>query len=616
MAEKLQIVIDVDGRKATTTLKNVDDGVVKIGKSSKKTSKSVSGLRNAIGGIALGASAKAAFDSIVSAGLATQRMMNTLEVATGDAGNSMQFLRDESNRLGLDLEKSAIAFSKFAAAAKGTALEGQGARDVFSSVATASVAMGLTAEQTEGAMRALEQMMSKGNVQAEELRGQLGERLPGAFSLAAKSMGVTTQELNKMLERGEVLAVDLLPKLAKTLNEEFGEGAQTASGNAQAQFNRLSTAIFTLSNAVAESGVLQALADMAGVVADSANAWATWINVWNESETDATALAFRINDLGEEIAEMAASGEDVAELNAELARLMGLRSALIAAAPSGDKGAGAGDGEADREQIKLDKLLLARNAYFANLQILTDAAEGSAEEIAIASEEVRHNKELAAQSLLHQQLWANDKLSAEQRAQLKKDSIKAAENLEAKHQGNLKKIDDVSTKGKLNAAKTGLGQLSALMNTENRKAFEIGKAAATANAVIKTYEAATGAYAALAGIPIVGPALGAVAAAAAIAAGMANIQAIQSTSFGSQGAGVASGGGIPNVGGGSVPTPQPAPEAPAQQQAGGFEVTLILQALDPNSITDETMQRMADSLAAPLEESFGRGVGTNRAVMV
>ena len=67
--------------------------------------------------------------------------------------------------------------------------------------------------------------MSKGTVQAEELRGQLGERLPGAFNLAAQAMGVTTQELNKMLDNGEVLAIDLLPKLAEVLDERFADAA-------------------------------------------------------------------------------------------------------------------------------------------------------------------------------------------------------------------------------------------------------------------------------------------------------------------------------------------------------------------------------------------------------
>ena len=72
---------------------------------------------------------------------------------------------------------------------------------------------------------------------------------------------------------------------------------------------------------------------------------------------------------------------------------------------------------------------------------------------------------------------------------------------------------------------TGLSQLS---KSENTKIAAIGKAAAITQATIDTYKAATGAYSALAGIPYVGPYLGAAAAAAAIVAGMANVNAIRS----------------------------------------------------------------------------------------
>jgi len=64
-------------------------------------------------------------------------------------------------------------------------------------------------------------MMGKGKVQAEELRGQLGEALPGAFNLAAKAMGVTTSKLNEMLDKGQVLPEELLPKLASELLKTF-----------------------------------------------------------------------------------------------------------------------------------------------------------------------------------------------------------------------------------------------------------------------------------------------------------------------------------------------------------------------------------------------------------
>lgn len=56
------------------------------------------------------------------------------------------------------------------------------------------------------------------------------------------------------------------------------------------------------------------------------------------------------------------------------------------------------------------------------------------------------------------------------------------------------------------------------------KESALGKVAATAQATIDTYQSAVSAYKAMSGIPIVGPALGAVAAAAAVAAGLANIK--------------------------------------------------------------------------------------------
>ena len=84
----------------------------------------------------------------------------------------------------------------------------------------------------------------------------------------------------------------------------------------------------------------------------------------------------------------------------------------------------------------------------------------------------------------------------------------------------------------LGSAKTFFGALEGLQNSSNSKMARIGKAAAIANAIINTYQSATGAYASLASIPYVGPALGAAAAAAAIAAGMANVAAIRSQNTG------------------------------------------------------------------------------------
>ena len=105
---------------------------------------------------------------------------------------------------------------------------------------------------------------------------------------------------------------------------------------------------------------------------------------------------------------------------------------------------------------------------------------------------------------------------------------------------------------------------------QQKKAFEIQKAVNIANATIDTYKAATGAYASLSGIPVVGPVLGAAAAAAAIAAGLVNVKNIASQKF---------------EGGGSTPSPTPAPSGGGGGGGGvitpNFNVVGNAQATNP-----------------------------------
>lgn len=168
--------------------------------------------------------------------------LKTVFGSTEAAASELTFLTDISDDLGLSLRDSADGFIKVAAAAKGTSLEGKGVKEVFRGVAEASTALGLSADQSKGALTAISQIMSKGKVQAEELRGQLGERIPGAFQIAARAMKMTTAELDKMLERGELLAEDFLPKFAQQLRTEFSGAATEAANSIAANTNRMKNA--------------------------------------------------------------------------------------------------------------------------------------------------------------------------------------------------------------------------------------------------------------------------------------------------------------------------------------------------------------------------------------
>ena len=144
----------------------------------------------------------------------------------------------------------------------------------------------------------------------------------------------------------------------------------------------------------------------------------------------------------------------------------------------------------------------------------------------------------------------NDKIAAERKAELEgfkkqqddisailKDSITtnatavitSEENVNSKLKGLLKdksedeiKIEKLTTEQKLSLASDAFGNLATIFGEESKA----GKAAAIAQTTIDTFVSAQAAFKSLAGIPVVGPALGAIAAAAAVATGVQNVKAI------------------------------------------------------------------------------------------
>jgi len=203
--------------------------------------------------------------------LALERSARTLEMATGNGAAGMAFARKTAHELGLDLVTTAEGYAKMAASAKGTALEGRQTELVFTAVSRAAAAMGLNAEKTDGVLLALSQMISKGKVSAEEMRRQLGEHLPGAFSIAARAMGVTTGELDKMMSTGKLATVDFLPKFAVELNKTLGDAPEKAADSLQANINRIKTALQTLSFEAGQGGASSALSASLKELGDTLN---------------------------------------------------------------------------------------------------------------------------------------------------------------------------------------------------------------------------------------------------------------------------------------------------------------------------------------------------------
>lgn len=192
----------------------------------------------------------------VKASMEIDRINAAFVAATGDqvaANAEFNYTVGVARKLGLELQGTAKSYSLLAASTRGTKLEGQATRDIFEATAMASTALKLSVDDTSGILKAFTQMASKGTIQAEELRGQLGDRMPGAFNLMANALDVSTKKLGEMMKKGEVLSDDALPKLAKQMALVYGGPAAAAAENLQAKINDLGTAQLLFNNAFDEA---------------------------------------------------------------------------------------------------------------------------------------------------------------------------------------------------------------------------------------------------------------------------------------------------------------------------------------------------------------------------
>ncbi|GGF22232.1 tape measure protein [Hymenobacter cavernae] len=193
-----------------------------------------------LGGLALGAGAMS-ITSALQETAQVEGMRRSIEFASGGGAKGAQantFVQQTTDRLGLDAMGAQEGYKTLAGAMMGTKLEGEATQRIFRQLATATTVMGVDAENQKGAFLALGQMMSKGKVSAEELNGQLGERIPGAMGIAAKAMNMPAAALMDLMKDGKVLSEDFLPKFAAELEKRFGPGLSAALNGIQPKINR------------------------------------------------------------------------------------------------------------------------------------------------------------------------------------------------------------------------------------------------------------------------------------------------------------------------------------------------------------------------------------------
>lgn len=242
--------------------KTASSGIASVGDAASKAQGQSNLMTDTLGGMAF------AFNNIVSAAqtawaalnraiepaLTMERLNTVLKSATGstqEAGAAFEFVKSESARLGLDLQSTAAAFSKVAIAAKGTSLEGEASKKMFTGFAEAFAALRLTTDQTNSVFAQLTQGMNKGKLELEDLKIMAEAGIP-IFKMLAEAMGKTQPEIMAMISNGQLLANEVYPKLADSMHKTFGADAAAAAQGTQAELARVKNEAFLASAAFAQ----------------------------------------------------------------------------------------------------------------------------------------------------------------------------------------------------------------------------------------------------------------------------------------------------------------------------------------------------------------------------
>lgn len=227
-----------------------------------------SSLRQLVGGFVSAYALLELSQKTIEAGVKRQSaQLASTAIFGADTQQARMFAASFAHQIGQNYTDTMKQYSNFAAGAQPT-LGFQGTQEFYKNAAMFARIRGATDEDLKGIMVAFQQMASKGKVQAEELRGQLGDRLAGAVQLFADAIGKTPQELDKMMQDGKLLAQDVLPKVSEKMAELVKQAGgmnavskQTATSMGQAKamwdntlvalFNGSSEGISQLSNSVA-----------------------------------------------------------------------------------------------------------------------------------------------------------------------------------------------------------------------------------------------------------------------------------------------------------------------------------------------------------------------------
>ncbi|EMY4115389.1 tape measure protein [Escherichia coli] len=182
-----------------------------------------------------------AYQRVLEVGLQRASSERSIDfVFDKDANQVKEFTKSLAQTTGLDIAELQSQFAGFGASAK-ESMGIQGSEELFKNMIGYARLMGRSEEEIKRALTALSQMAGKGQVMAEELKGQLAEAVPGMVQVFAKATGKTEQELFDAMKKGALKSADTLQKVTQELNKQITAkgGWKAISESTQAQLGNL-----------------------------------------------------------------------------------------------------------------------------------------------------------------------------------------------------------------------------------------------------------------------------------------------------------------------------------------------------------------------------------------
>lgn len=214
-------------------LKLVKDGV---DTGIQQTQSAIQGLRLQVSSFFVALTGGAfAMTSFISKLKEVARETNRARITLKNVSSSMQefaqserWIIDLGNKYGQSINNLEQSFGKFLAASRGAGVEIDTVKNIFQGLTQAVSSFGLSASDANLAFLAVEQMMGKGVVSAEELRRQLGERIPTAMTAMARAVGEqygtdgSVAALQQKLKAGAINSAEVMEVFVQKLKELSG----------------------------------------------------------------------------------------------------------------------------------------------------------------------------------------------------------------------------------------------------------------------------------------------------------------------------------------------------------------------------------------------------------